>query len=96
MKHRGRRGRRARLFSGALRDPRSLPDWAAGKWSWGPDPFRATMFNLLAPGLLCAGALGGMGWSWWQRLLAGAGALLLLTYLVLAAVGGLRRLRRRP
>ncbi|MEV4334548.1 hypothetical protein AB0K02_29160 [Streptomyces sp. NPDC049597] len=48
---------------------------------------------LLAPALLLAGTLGGMDWTWWQRLLAGVGGLVLTTYVLLVLLG-LRRIRR--
>ncbi|KPC61796.1 hypothetical protein ADL29_22160 [Streptomyces chattanoogensis] len=64
----------------------------AAAWPWGPDPIRTLLFFLLAPTLLLAGALGAMGWSWWQRLLAGMSGLALIAYVVLVFLG-LRRLR---
>ncbi|MEU7580420.1 hypothetical protein AB0B50_22795 [Streptomyces sp. NPDC041068] len=67
----------------------------ASRWSWGPDPFRKAMFLILAPGLLIAGALGGMDWTWWQRMLAGMVGLALASYVVLTLLGAWR-LRRDP
>ncbi|MEU9126162.1 hypothetical protein AB0C96_41240 [Streptomyces sp. NPDC048506] len=90
MTHRGEvRGWRA----GSGGRPR-LPERLAAAWSWGPDPIKTTLFFLLAPASLFAGALGAMGWSWWQRLLAGTGAIALGTYVVLVLLG-FWRLRRK-
>ncbi|MFE0177954.1 hypothetical protein ACFWZ2_37160 [Streptomyces sp. NPDC059002] len=86
MKHRRGRAPRWKLSD----DGQGLPERVARKWSWGVDPFKTVMFFLLAPALLIAGALGGLGWSWWERLLAGAGGLALGAYPVLALVGGWR------
>jgi len=61
------------------------------KWSWGPDPVKTLLFFLLVPALLLAGALGAMGWVWWQRLLAGVAGLALTAYALLALVGAWRR-----
>ncbi|MFE0102699.1 hypothetical protein [Streptomyces sp. NPDC059009] len=83
--HRERRGPRTR----------GLPERLAAAWSWGPDPVRTVLFLLLAPALLTAGALGAMGWTWWQRTLAGLGALAIGAYLLLVLVGARRRGRTR-
>ena len=63
----------------------------ASKWSWGPDPVKTLLFFLLVPALLLAGALGAMGWAWWQRLLAGLAGLALAAYALSALVGTWRR-----
>ncbi|ARF53210.1 hypothetical protein B1H19_02620 [Streptomyces gilvosporeus] len=66
----------------------------AARFTLGVDPIRTVMFWLLAPSLLIAGALGGMGWPWWVRVLSAAGGLLMSGYLVLLLVGAWRRMRR--
>ncbi|WP_330247276.1 hypothetical protein OHA33_33970 [Streptomyces sp. NBC_00562] len=68
-----------------------LPERLAGNWSWGPDIIKTVLFYLLAPPLLLCGALGGYGWSWWQRLFAGMGGFALIAYLLLVLVGAWRR-----
>jgi hypothetical protein len=72
-----------------------VPERLSASWPWGPDPVKSVLFLLLIPPLLFAGAFGAMGWSWWERTLAGAGGLSLTGLVVLALLGAWRVRRDR-
>ncbi|WP_328913116.1 hypothetical protein [Streptomyces sp. NBC_00223] len=62
-----------------------------GQLDLGSQPRINLFFHLLAPPILIGCAISGIGWSWWQRTLAGLGELLLVAYISLVLIGLFRR-----
>jgi hypothetical protein len=59
----------------------------ASNWTFGINPVATVFFFLLAPPLLIACSIDGLGWTWWQRVLAGAGGAILVLYIIAVIVG---------